>query len=111
MKFVIEEREGDIYVVLIVDDILLLDFKNKLAPNVRVRQGVVNIDKLLEAAVYWSSTDSRYGGPDGWIDFYNNCRKKAVYTQVLEIRKAIKRIEGTIKNMLIAHQAKKRLKD
>ncbi len=111
MKFVIEEREGNIHAVLVVDDTLLLDFKNELAFPVRVRQGVVNTDKLLEAAVYWSSKDSRYGGPDGWIDFYNKCRKKVVYTQVLEIRKAIKRIEGTIKNMQVAHQVKKRLKD
>ena len=110
MEFVIEEHEGNVRAALIVDDRLLLDLENEEAPPVRVRYGRTDVDTLLEAADRWSSKEPRHGGPAGWLDFYADCRRREVAKQVLDIRKAIRRIEGAMQCVRLAQEAKKKLK-
>lgn len=111
MEFVIEEHEGNVRAALVVDDSPLLDFENDEAPPARIRYGRTDVDKLLEAADFWSSKESRYGGPAGWLDFYAGCRHKEVTEQILDIRKAIKRIEAAMQCVRLAQEAKKGLKN
>ena len=111
MEFRIEEHEGNVRAALVVDDSLLLDFEDEEAPPARIRYGKTDVDKLLEQADFWSSEDSRYGGPAGWLDFYAQCRKKDVEEQILEIRKAIKRLEAGMQCVRLTHEAKKKLKN
>ena len=111
MKFVIEEHEGNVCAALVVDDILVLDFENEEAPPVRVRYERTDVDKMLENAGIWSTREPRHGGPAGWLDFYAECRHKEVAKQILGIRKAIKRIEGTMQGVRSAQEAKKKLKN
>jgi hypothetical protein len=111
MKFLIEECDRNVRAALVVDERLLLDFENEEAPPARIRYGKTDIDKLLESANFWSSKDSRYGGPAGWLDFYAKCRQKEVTEQILDIRKAIKRLGAAMQCVRLTHEAKKKLKN
>ncbi len=111
MKFVIEEHEGNVRGALVVNDRLVLDFENEEAPPALVRYGRTDVDKLLEKADFWSTKESRHGGPAGWLDFYAECRHREVTEQILGIRKAIKRLEGAMQCVRLAQEAKKKLKN
>ena len=108
-KVVIEEHEGKVRAALIVDDNLILDFENDEAPPARIRYGKTSVDELLKNAECWSTKDPRHGGPSGWLDFYAGCRHKEVAKQILDIRKAIKRVEAAMQCVRFAQDAKKKL--
>ncbi len=111
MEFRIEEHEGNVRAVLVVEDKPLLDFEDSEPPPARIRYGKTDVDKLLEGADFWSSKDSRHGGPAGWLDFYAQCRQKEVAEHILDIRKAIKRLEAAMQCVQLTHEAKKKLKN
>ena len=111
MEFRIEEHEGIVRAALVVDGSLILDFKDDEAPPARIRYGKTDVDKLLEGADFWSSKDPRHGGPAGWLDFYAQCRHREVTEHILDIRKAIKRLEAAMQCVRLTHQAKKKLKN
>lgn len=112
MEFRIEEREGNVCAFLVVEDSLLLDFKDEEPPPARIRYGKTDVDKLLEAADFWSSKDPRFGSPAGWLDFCaQQRREREVPKYILDIRKAIKRLEAAMQYVRLTHEAKKKLKN
>jgi len=111
MKFLIEEHEENVRAALVVDDRAVFEFEIEEAPPVRGRYERTDVDKLLEKADFWSTKEPRHGGRAGWLDFYAECRHREATKQILGIRKAIKRLEGTMQCVRLAREAKKKLKN
>lgn len=109
-EFVLDEHERFVRAALCLDDALVLDFEAKNAQPARIRSKKPNVERLLMLAEGWSSDHSWEGGADSWLDFYIRSRHKEVAAEILNIRKAIKRIEGASHCIEVARAAKERLK-
>ena len=109
IQFALNEKDDVVRTVLSVEGVRVLDLENRQAPRVTVRHPKTNERELRELAEYWSQRDRTTGGPATVLDRYIGSREKDVLKHVLEIRKALRRIAGAMRNANIAKKVKKDL--
>ena len=89
----------------------ILSFENEEAPQVTVRHPKTNEKELLEMAEWSARHDQAMKGRPGTaLDAYVASRKRDVAKRMLEIRKALRQIVGSMRNASIARRVKKRLR-
>ena len=109
LKFALSEDKSSVRAVLASDGKVLLNFESEEAPSATVRHPKARESELLESAVYWSRRDPASGSTADWLDFYVASREKYVAKQILEIRKALRKISGAMRNAITAKKVKKGL--
>jgi hypothetical protein len=109
LEFALTEDDILVRAVLAVDGSRILDFEIEEAPSVTARHPRAGEGELLETAVYWSRRNPAMGKPAAWLAFYVASREKDVVKQILEIRKALRKIAGAMRNAKMAKKLKKGL--
>ena len=109
IKFVLSEKGDVVRAVLSFDGVPVLDLENRQAPRVTVRHPKATEPDLRELAKYWSQRDKAAGGPASVLDRYIGSREKDMLKHVLEIRKGLRRIAGSMRNANIAKKVKREL--
>lgn len=107
LAFALAEHGTSVRAVLEIDGTRILTFENEEAPSVSVRHPRANEKKLLETALYWARRNPANGGAAANLDFYVTTREGDVAEQITEIRKALRRIAGSMRNASIARKLKK----
>jgi hypothetical protein len=103
-----EEKDGTVRVTLAIDGARILEFKNAEAPSVAVRWPKARDAELLDHAEYWSRRNPQGGDVSAWLQHYVGSREKDLVKHILEIRKGLRKLAGTVRN---ANTAKKLLRD
>jgi hypothetical protein len=114
LKFVMTEDANLnlVRAVLEVDGVRVFEFENQDAPRVRVRHPKANEKELLEMAEYWSQPKQAYEkSPAAVLDRYIDSRDGDIAKHMLEVRKAVRKMAGAVRNARVAKKAKKSLRN
>jgi len=112
LKFVMTEdaKSRLVRAVLEVDGLRVLEFENQDAPRVTVRHPKASEKELLEMAEYWSQRERAYEkSPAAVLNRYIDSRDGDIAKHILEVRKAVRKMAGAVRNASVAKNAKKSL--
>lgn len=111
LKFSLTDDGASVRAILVVDGSRILEFENEEASRVTVRHPKANEKELLEMAEWAARHDqSLKGSPVAALDAYVASREKDVAKRMLEIRKALRQIVGSMRNASLAKGVKKRVR-
>lgn len=110
LKFILTENGSSVRATLAVEGLPVLEFDNEDAPRVNTRHPKTTESELLKIAEYWSHPKRALKPtPVAILDDYIGSRERDIAKHVLEIRKALRKIAGAMRNANIAKRAKKGL--
>ncbi|HLC41730.1 MAG TPA: hypothetical protein VJO34_08900 [Methylomirabilota bacterium] len=105
IQFALNEEDDVVRAVLSVDEVLVLNLENQQAPRVIERHPKMNKREFRELA----ERDRGTGKPAAVLDRYIASREKDMLGHMLDIRKALRRIAGAMRNANIARKVKRDL--
>jgi hypothetical protein len=104
IEFALTEERDIVRAVLSVDGTRVLNLENIEAPRVTVRHPKTNETELRDLAAYWASRNPATPTPAEVLEEYIASREKDMLKQILDIRKVLRRLAGTMRNADIARK-------
>ena len=103
LELAIHDEGTSVMVVMGDGGQLMLDYKNFETREVRVRAPLIDRDKFIENSKYWASKGFQ-STIEEHVDFRVKSLEKEVFEQIQKIRKSMKRISISVRNIRIAKE-------
>ena len=108
IRFALAEDDTCVRVLLAMDGKPILDLEYEQAPKVIVRHPIARPEELFDHARYFAKRNPEMGDETAWLKRYIASREKDLLTEILTIRKALRKISRIMDN---ANTAKRLMRE